>query len=196
MAIIRQKCRSGGLSEATSGLLTASWRDKTASSYDSLFKRWDSWCQKRHRDPIRGPIADIANFLAELFEEGYQYRSLNAYRPAKSSVHEKVDGEEVGKHPLITRVVRGVFNKRPPRPKYNSIWDVDQVVTWLKKLGPSESLSLPHLTNKATMLLALTRPCRGADLAALDLNHRRYVPEGIVFFPLICQSNLDHLTME
>ena len=29
-----------------------------------------------HRDPIRGPITDIANFLAELFEEGYQYRSM------------------------------------------------------------------------------------------------------------------------
>ena len=46
MAIIRQKCQSGGLSEAASGLLIASWRDKTASSYDSLFKCWDSWCQK------------------------------------------------------------------------------------------------------------------------------------------------------
>ena len=33
------------------------------------------------------------------------------------------------------------------------------------------------------MLLALTRPCRDADLAALDLNNRRYIPEGVVFPP-------------
>ena len=123
-----------------------------------------------HRDPIRGPITDIANFLAELFEEGYQYRSLNAYRSAISSVHEKVDGEEIGKYPLITHVLRGVFNKRPPRPKYTTIWDFDQILTWLIKLGPSESLSLQDLTIKTTMLLTLTRPCRGADLAALDVN--------------------------
>jgi len=41
------------------------------------------------------------NFLASLFEQGYQYRSVNSYRSAISSVHEKVDGEEVGKHPLV-----------------------------------------------------------------------------------------------
>ena len=57
---------------------------------------WDSWCQKRDRDPIKGPIADVANF-AELFEEGYQYRSLNAYQSVISSVHEKIDRVEVGK---------------------------------------------------------------------------------------------------
>ena len=136
MAIIRQHCRSGGLSEAASGLLTASWRDKTVSNYESLFKRWDSWCQKRHRDPIRGPIADIANFLAELFEEGYQYRSLNAYRSAISSVHERVEGEEVDKHPLITCVLKGVFNKRPPRPKYSTIWDVDHGLKSLDHQNP------------------------------------------------------------
>ena len=32
-----------------------------------LFKCWDSWCQKRCRDPIRGTIADVLNFLADLF---------------------------------------------------------------------------------------------------------------------------------
>ena len=31
------------------------------------------------------------------------------------------------------------------------------------------------------LLLVLTRPCRGADLAALDFRNRSYVPEGVVF---------------
>ena len=125
----------------------------------------------------------MANFLAQLFEEGYQYRSLNTYRSAIGSVHEKIDGVEVGKHPLIACILKGVFNKRPPRPKYNSVWDVNQVLAWLKSIGPSESLSLRDLTIKTTMLLALTRPCRGADLAALDLTNRKYIPEGVVFSP-------------
>ena len=54
---------------------------------------------ERSRDPIRGPIGDVVNFLSELFQEGYQYRSLNAYRSAISSVYEKVDGELVGQYP-------------------------------------------------------------------------------------------------
>ena len=60
---------------------------------------------ERGRDPIRGPIGDVANVLAKLFEEGYQYRSLNAYRSAISSVHEKVDSEVMGQHPLISRLL-------------------------------------------------------------------------------------------
>ena len=44
-------------------------------------------------------------------------------------------------------------------------------------------LSLRDLTIKTTMLLALTRPCRGADLAALELTNRKYIPEGVVFSP-------------
>ena len=50
---------------------------------------------------MRGPIADILNFLAELLEQGFQYHSLNAYRSAISSVHKKINGIEVGKHPLV-----------------------------------------------------------------------------------------------
>ena len=83
-------------------------------------------------DPIRSPIADIMNFLASLFEQGYQYQSVNSYRSAISSVHEKVDGEEVGKHPLVSRMMKGIFNERPPWSKYGSVWKVEVVFSWFK----------------------------------------------------------------
>ena len=38
MAFVRQQCQSGGLSEAALQLLTASWRDKTVSNDEFLFK--------------------------------------------------------------------------------------------------------------------------------------------------------------
>ena len=135
LAIVRQQCQSGGLSTDASRLLTASWRNKITSSYESLFKKWDRWCMERSRDPIRGPIGDMAIFLGELFQEGYQYRSLSAYCSAISSVHDKVDGELVGQHPLISRLLKGAFNERPPRPKYHSVWDVDLVLNMFRRKG-------------------------------------------------------------
>ena len=72
LTIIRDQSRSGGLSGGASHLLESSWRSKTKSTYESLFKRWKNWCQERGRDPIRGPVADILNFLAEFFEQGFQ----------------------------------------------------------------------------------------------------------------------------
>ena len=128
MAFVREKCRSGGRLAEASQLVSASLRSKSASSYESLFRKWNSWHMERSRNPTKCPIADVVNFLAELFHQGYQYRSLNAYRSAISSVYEKVDGEPVGQHPLVSQVLKGVFNERPPRPKYHSTWDVNLVL--------------------------------------------------------------------
>ena len=152
LAIIRNQSQSGGLSEGASHLLESSWRSQTKSTYESLFKRWNDWCQERGRDPIRDPVADILNFLAELFEQGFQYRSLNAYRSAISSVHEKIDGIQVGKHPIVSRMLKGVFNERPPRPKYESVWKLDQVLTMFREDGGSASLFWQDLTVKTAML--------------------------------------------
>ena len=82
----------------------------------------------------------MANFLPQHFEEGYQFRSLNAYRSAIGSVHEKIDGVEVGKHPLIAHILKGVYNKRPPRPKYNSVWDANSGVS---REGSKDSMEHP-----------------------------------------------------
>ncbi len=105
-----KKCRDHKLSKEASSLIFGSWREKTNKSYNSHFGRWHSWCSRRGTNPFSGPVTDVANFLAELFTEGYKYNSLNAYRSAISSVHEKVEGYEVGQHPLITRLIKGVFN--------------------------------------------------------------------------------------
>ena len=88
MACLRDSFASRGVSAQASELLLSSWRSKTNSSYNSLFSKWASWCEQRNRDPTAGPVEDVVNFLAELHAEGYQYRFLNVYRSAISSIHE------------------------------------------------------------------------------------------------------------
>ena len=103
MAHLRDKFRSQNLSEEATALILISWRTKTNQSYDSLFAKWHSWCAQRSFNPFSGPIT---NFLAQLCTEGYQYSSINSYRSAISSVHEKVDGHSVGQLPLISRLLK------------------------------------------------------------------------------------------
>ena len=57
------------------------------------------------------------------------------------------------------------------------------VTTYIESLRENDSLSLPTLTHKTVMLLALTRPSRSADLSQLDLRFRHYLPEGVTFQP-------------
>ena len=183
MDYLRDRFRSQNLSKEASKLLLASWRQKTSRSYDSLFSKWLCWCDERGSNPISGDINEVVNFLADLFQRGYQYRSLNAYRSAISSIHEKVDGYEVGQHPLVTRLIKGAFHERPPQPRYTTTWDVAVVTAFIETLGDNNTMHLNDLTYKTVMLMALTRPFRSADLASLSLNQRKYSPEGVTFVP-------------
>ena len=125
----------------------------------------------------------MANFLASLYQKGYQYNSINAYRSAISSVHENVDGVSIGQHPIITRLVKGIFNVRPPFPRYSNTWDVQIVLNFLQALGKSETLPLKTLTLKMVFLLAITRPSRSADLSQLDISRMSVKENGVSFLP-------------
>ena len=144
----------------------------------TLFAKWHCWCSGRGSDPFSGPIAEVANFLAHLYRDGYQYSSVNAYQSAISSVHEKVDGYTIGRHPMICRLVKGIFQARPPLPHYSHTWDIQKVLSYLTSLGEDPSLSLKHLSWKVTMLLALSRPSRSADLSKCV-----YKPDSVCFYP-------------
>ena len=183
MGYLRHRFRGQNLSEEASKLLS-SWRQKTSKSYDSLFGKWVRWCNQRNTNPISGSINEVVNFLADLFQQGYQYRSLNAYRSAISSVHETIDGYEVGRHPLVTRLIKGAFHERPPQPKYTTTWDVATVTAYLESLGENHQMhNINDLSHKLVMLMALTRPSRSADLVGLNVEYMRYSPEGVTFTP-------------
>ena len=91
-------------------------------------------------------ISEVVNCLAHLFKEGYQYRVLNTYRSAISSVHEKVDGYEVRHSPLVSRVLKVAFNQCPPKPRYEFTRDVSKVLNYIDSLGESDALPLQRLS--------------------------------------------------
>ena len=158
VAYLRDRYQSHQLSEEAVELMLNSWRTKTKKSHDSLFRKWHCWCDQQGFDPISGPVTNVVNFLAFLHKEGYQYNSVNAHHSAISSVHEKVDGHDVGKHPLVMRMLKGIYHDQPPLPCYTCTWNVQTVFNYLDSLGDNDTLSLKQLTWKVAMLLALTRP--------------------------------------
>ena len=65
----------------------------------------------------------------------------------------------------------GVFNKRPPKPRYCFVCDVETVLKYLKCLPPDNLLSTKMLTLKLTMLLALISSSRCSEIKNLDINY-------------------------
>ena len=107
----------------------------------------------KDRNSISGPIADVANFLAYLHNNS---RSLNAYRSAICSVRDTVDEVEVGKHPMISRLLKGAYQESP-LPRYTATWDVQVVLQYIDNLGSSSTLLLKLLTFKLVMLLSIDK---------------------------------------
>ena len=94
-----------------------------------------------------------------------------------------MDGNSIGVHPAVTRLLKGVFHSRPPQTRYSSFWDVGTVISYLRNLGDNDSLNLRHLTLKTAILLALTRSSCSAYLAKLDIQWISYQADGVTFRP-------------
>lgn len=66
-----------------------------------------SGCNQSHLCTYQFNSLDI---LAAQIVEGKQYRTLNSYLSATSMTHLPIDGVVVGKHPFVSRLMKGIFN--------------------------------------------------------------------------------------
>ena len=92
----------------------------------------------------------MLGFLSNLFSERLEYRTINGYRSAISAYHEKAEGILIGQHPKVCQLWSGIFNKRPPRPKYTVIWDISKVIDYISTLGNNENFFTKIITLKLT----------------------------------------------
>ena len=181
ISYLKQRYETEGLPPHVANLLVSAARTSTHKTYDSGWKRWCSWCYSRQINPFSTTLNNILIFLADTYESGLQYRSINVLRSALSSTLPRVDGYPVGQHPYVLNLMKGILNNRPPKPRYTYTWDVHTVTHYLKQLGDNNDLSLKQLSLKLATLLALTCPKRVSSLSHLDLNHYRSRPEGLSF---------------
>ena len=171
VANIRNSLNHQGVSNQATTLILSSWRKTTEDAYSCCWRRWEQWCTSAGYNSIHAPISAILDFLARQFAEGKQYRTINSYRSAISMTHTPIDGVVVGKHPLVTRLMKGVFNRRPPQPRYSFTWDVGMVLEHVCSLGKNNDISLKQLSHKLVVLLALSNASRASEIHALDIRY-------------------------
>ena len=175
METIRQLYETADISEATRNLTS------TTSTYASAWSKWVGWCDRRQVNPLSAPLSLILEFLKDQFEEGKAYRSPNVYRSALSALLPEIDSFKVGSHPLVSQLLKGAFNLKPPKSRYSHTWSVGKVLNFIKSLGPNKDLDIKVLSYKLLVLLGLTAPDRSSDLAKRDLRFRSFHPEGVPF---------------
>ena len=181
VSCLRGQYQTMGIPDNVTEILLSASRPSTRKTYQSAWRRWSGWCVKRKTDPLSAPLTDILLYLTEYFNSGAAYRSVNVARSAISTSHTKLNGLPVGQNPLVIQLLKGMFNNRPPKPRYSHTWEVSLVTTYLASLGSNRSLSLQQLSWKLAMLFSLTCPERVSALTKLDLRHCRILPDGVEF---------------
>jgi hypothetical protein len=110
-------------------------RLSSRSQYNSKFTVFAQYCQDLAIDPYTCSVQTIANFLAHVAtNRTFKGKSTDShsctagFRTAISHYHQGWNGVTVGEHPLISSLVKGVFNTNPPLKKYKVVWSKDKLL--------------------------------------------------------------------
>ena len=169
------------LSADVSSLLSSSWRGGTRKHYDSAWSLWCQWCRQREINPVSpsSGIATVLQYLTDQVSAGKSYRTIGVYRSALSSTLQPMDGHAIGQHPLVSRLMRGIYQQRPPAPRYSATWDPAIPLGTLQSWPPVKDLSLEQHTLKLCFLLAITGAFRASELRHLSADSIGLSPEGV-----------------
>ena len=102
-------------------------------------------------------------------------------RSAISVTHSPIDRVVVQKPPLVSRLMKEVFNSRPPQPRCAFTWDVGRALDHILSLGGNHGLSLKQLSHKLAVLLALSNASRASEIHALNIRFLRKCQDGVLF---------------
>ena len=109
--------------------------------------------------------------MRKLYNEGSQYRTINLARSALSKFHFGFEGSPAGQHILVTQTLKAIFRLRPPLPRYQTTYDINKVLTYVRQIfGNNELLTLRCLSYKCLFLLSLASISRIATLKSLGAN--------------------------
>ena len=200
MASIDRQFETKGFSAETRKLLAASWRAGTKKDYSGKFKKFRSWCAEREIDPYSISLTQVAEFLTCLFNQDLKYRTIAGYRSMLSSLVAPVDGKPVGQHPYIIRLLKGVFNSRPPTSRLLPEWDLPLVLQVLEEcpFEPLAKAPLKLVTWKTVFLVAITTFRRCSDICSFMFgeNNVNVQKHGVTFVRqgLSKQDRLNHVS--
>ena len=116
MASIRQHLSSKGISGTAISVISNAQRTGLQSNYELYWRKYVGQCHRKQTDAFSKYLGEVLVFLAELFNLGFEYSTINTYRSHISTFHEPIEEFSVGKHPKVCNLITGVYNERSPKP--------------------------------------------------------------------------------
>lgn len=147
--------------------MLSSVSNSTLKQYNSSYKLWWQFCHTNNINIFDPQLSDILTFLAEQFNRGGSYGTINCHRSALSLFL----GGNIGSDDSIKRLLKGIFKQKPCIPKYIGTWNPQIVLNYVTNWFPNRSLSLDKITKKVCVLLALCTAHRVQTLSLIKVSN-------------------------
>ncbi|XP_045161322.2 uncharacterized protein LOC123526296 [Mercenaria mercenaria] len=176
---IRRTLRTQGIPRKTRDIIIKSWKASTQKQYEPYIRAWLFHCRGKD-NPTNPNIKTVLTFLTKMYDRGLRYSAMDTVRSA-ISVFVKICGNmDLNSNETITRFMKGVFNDRPTLPRYQTTWDVQIVLDYLKQLTDT---TLLQLSCKLCMLFLLLSAQRCQTLHLVDLSDVVISNERVLIYP-------------
>ena len=95
----------------------------------------------------------MLDFLTLYYEKGHAYKTIVGY----VTMVKKYAVFNSKEQAILKRFMRGVYNLRPPKPKYVATWDVGILLRHLQKMPLNTPINISQKVASLLMILAGTR---------------------------------------
>ena len=149
-----------------------SWLPSSRGQYESALNKWFLYCQNLGLDPFKASHMQAVEFHVDLFHKTtLRYSAMGTSRSALSSILQMENRHRFGKNPMVSRLLKGIFHRRPALPKYTVQWDVEVVFRFIMKRSSEGDNSLRFHVMKLAILLCILSSQRTQSLGKLKLEY-------------------------
>ena len=138
------------LSDTAEHLIDKSTRRKTKIKYNCIVRKWHSYCD-RNKVSLQATTNTFLNFLAEEFDRDLKHSYIRGYTSALADYISDVD------YTLLRKLMKGIHNSRPSKPRYSAIWDVNIVLSYIGAMTTQKYMDLTLKTVALFMILSGSR---------------------------------------
>ena len=188
LEVVHGRLHSEGLSRRAIDFAANARRGSTIKTYDSRLEKYYAWARSNTINPLEASVDQLGSFFISLFDEGKQISTIRNYRSAIASIHQGFpDGSSLGSNESIRQILRGMFNRRPPRRRLAPSWSINDVLQSLTRppYEPIHNAPLDALTRKTLFLIAAASARRRSEIHALSVKPGfiRFAQSGVSLLP-------------
>ena len=162
-------------------MLLSGRRVSSLKQYEPHIRAWNLFCVQNGWNSTFTSTHKVLSFLHSLLEKDFSYSTINTAKSALSTCTILDNGVSLGGQPDVQLFMKGVFNKKPPIPRYLQFWDPQIVLDWMEKLGPPNVATMPLLSQRLAILILLCTGQRPQILTSLSIDKLTWTKETATF---------------